>query len=167
MGGGSKTSLVLPASVSQETEKLSPQVEQKPALPEKKKKRRKKPEKKDTPWTEHKAPDGRTYFYNTETKQSSWQKPDDLKSEAEVCTPLIISIHTLCSYFSPGVHGRRTRARVVVSTTTTLPLKRHLGPSLKNWRKLKVSCRTNYPLIYIIDLHVSPILVILYCVSFD
>ena len=41
-------------------------------------------EKKDTPWTEHKAPDGRTYFYNTETKQSSWQKPDDLKSEAEV-----------------------------------------------------------------------------------
>ncbi|MGH0153182.1 UNVERIFIED_CONTAM: hypothetical protein FKN15_055136 [Acipenser sinensis] len=34
-------------------------------------------------WTEHKSPDGRTYFYNTETKQSSWEKPDELKSPAE------------------------------------------------------------------------------------
>jgi hypothetical protein len=34
-------------------------------------------------WTEHTAPDGRTYFYNTATKQSSWEKPDSLKSEAE------------------------------------------------------------------------------------
>ncbi|XP_040281419.1 pre-mRNA-processing factor 40 homolog B isoform X8 [Bufo bufo] len=35
-------------------------------------------------WTEHKAPDGRTYYYNTETKQSSWEKPDDLKSKTEL-----------------------------------------------------------------------------------
>jgi pre-mRNA-processing factor 40 len=35
-------------------------------------------------WTEHKAPDGRIYFYNAETKQSSWEKPDDLKSPGEV-----------------------------------------------------------------------------------
>ncbi|KAG8452347.1 hypothetical protein GDO86_004232 [Hymenochirus boettgeri] len=34
-------------------------------------------------WTEHKAPDGRTYYYNTDTKQSTWEKPDDLKSKAE------------------------------------------------------------------------------------
>ncbi|XP_033098014.1 pre-mRNA-processing factor 40 homolog A-like [Anneissia japonica] len=34
-------------------------------------------------WTEHKAPDGRIYFYNTQTKQSSWEKPDDLKTHAE------------------------------------------------------------------------------------
>lgn len=34
-------------------------------------------------WTEHTAPDGRTYFYNTATKQSSWEKPDSLKTEAE------------------------------------------------------------------------------------
>lgn len=35
-------------------------------------------------WTEHKAPDGRTYYYNSVTKQSSWQKPDQLKTAAEV-----------------------------------------------------------------------------------
>nr|XP_022309499.1 pre-mRNA-processing factor 40 homolog A-like [Crassostrea virginica] len=35
-------------------------------------------------WTEHKAPDGRTYYYNHITKQSSWEKPDDLKSKAEL-----------------------------------------------------------------------------------
>nr|CAG4640855.1 EOG090X064W [Eulimnadia texana] len=35
-------------------------------------------------WTEHKAPDGRTYYYNTVTLQSSWEKPDDLKSPAEL-----------------------------------------------------------------------------------
>ncbi len=34
-------------------------------------------------WTEHKAPDGRTYYYNESTKQSVWEKPDELKSEAE------------------------------------------------------------------------------------
>ncbi|XP_050314527.1 pre-mRNA-processing factor 40 homolog A isoform X2 [Anthonomus grandis grandis] len=35
-------------------------------------------------WTEHKAPDGRTYYYNNVTKQSSWQKPDCLKTSAEL-----------------------------------------------------------------------------------
>uniref|UniRef100_A0AAQ4NPB9 Pre-mRNA-processing factor 40 homolog A n=1 Tax=Gasterosteus aculeatus aculeatus TaxID=481459 RepID=A0AAQ4NPB9_GASAC len=34
-------------------------------------------------WTEHKSLDGKTYFYNTETKQSTWEKPEDLKSPAE------------------------------------------------------------------------------------
>lgn len=35
-------------------------------------------------WSEHKAPDGRVYYYNSITKQSSWQKPDQLKTPAEV-----------------------------------------------------------------------------------
>ncbi|XP_064647674.1 pre-mRNA-processing factor 40 homolog A-like isoform X2 [Lineus longissimus] len=39
---------------------------------------------KGSDWTEHKAPDGRTYFYNRVTKKSSWEKPDELKSPAEV-----------------------------------------------------------------------------------
>lgn len=39
---------------------------------------------KNTPWTEHNAPDGRTYFYNNETKVSTWQKPTELKTHSEV-----------------------------------------------------------------------------------
>lgn len=37
-----------------------------------------------SPWSEHKAPDGRTYYYNSVSKQSLWEKPDDLKTPAEV-----------------------------------------------------------------------------------
>ncbi|XP_077339412.1 pre-mRNA-processing factor 40 homolog B isoform X1 [Lithobates pipiens] len=40
--------------------------------------------KKKSLWTEHKAPDGRTYYYNTETKQSTWEKPDEFKSKTEL-----------------------------------------------------------------------------------
>lgn len=36
-------------------------------------------------WSEHKSPDGRTYYYNSITKQSAWEKPDELKTSAEVC----------------------------------------------------------------------------------
>lgn len=36
-------------------------------------------------WTEHKSPDGRTYYYNTVTKLSFWEKPDELKTPTEVC----------------------------------------------------------------------------------
>ncbi|XP_052247261.1 pre-mRNA-processing factor 40 homolog A-like isoform X2 [Dreissena polymorpha] len=42
-----------------------------------------KPEKK-SPWTEHKAPDGRTYYYNQVSKQSSWEKPKDLQTDTEL-----------------------------------------------------------------------------------
>lgn len=37
-----------------------------------------------SPWSEHKAPDGRIYYYNSVSKQSLWEKPDDLKTPAEV-----------------------------------------------------------------------------------
>ncbi|XP_044277806.1 pre-mRNA-processing factor 40 homolog B isoform X2 [Varanus komodoensis] len=40
--------------------------------------------RKKPAWSEHRAPDGRVYYYNSETKQSSWEKPDDLKSKAEL-----------------------------------------------------------------------------------
>lgn len=39
---------------------------------------------KKTDWTEHKAPDGRTYYYNSVTKQSLWEKPDELKTPSEL-----------------------------------------------------------------------------------
>ncbi|XP_008557971.1 pre-mRNA-processing factor 40 homolog A isoform X1 [Microplitis demolitor] len=39
---------------------------------------------KKSDWSEHKAPDGRTYYYNATTKQSLWEKPDDLKTPNEL-----------------------------------------------------------------------------------
>lgn len=41
-------------------------------------------------WTEHKAPDDRSYYYNSGTKQSSWEKPDELKTKTEVSGALLI-----------------------------------------------------------------------------
>ena len=38
----------------------------------------------DKLWTEHKAPDGRTYYYNSITKESRWEKPDELKTEVRL-----------------------------------------------------------------------------------
>lgn len=38
----------------------------------------------DKVWTEHKAPDGRTYYYNSVTKESRWEKPDELKTEVRL-----------------------------------------------------------------------------------
>ncbi|XP_021948994.1 pre-mRNA-processing factor 40 homolog A isoform X1 [Folsomia candida] len=34
-------------------------------------------------WSDHTAPDGRTYYYNNKTKQSSWDKPEEMKSPTE------------------------------------------------------------------------------------
>ncbi|KAI9461420.1 hypothetical protein HD554DRAFT_1504176 [Boletus coccyginus] len=34
-------------------------------------------------WTEHRNPEGRTYWFNTATRESVWEKPDDLKSPFE------------------------------------------------------------------------------------
>ncbi|XP_040295341.1 pre-mRNA-processing factor 40 homolog A isoform X1 [Bufo bufo] len=41
------------------------------------------PAKPKSMWTEHKSPDGRTYYYHIETKQSTWEKPDEMKSTVE------------------------------------------------------------------------------------
>lgn len=39
--------------------------------------------KPQSDWTEHTAPDGRKYFFNSKTKQSSWEKPEELMSQDE------------------------------------------------------------------------------------
>lgn len=48
-----------------------------------KKTKMKKRKKAKKQWTEHTAPDGRTYYFNAETKTSLWSKPDELKTEVE------------------------------------------------------------------------------------
>lgn len=35
-------------------------------------------------WSEARAPDGRVYYYNTQTKQTQWTKPEELMTPAEV-----------------------------------------------------------------------------------
>lgn len=40
-------------------------------------------------WTEHTATNGRTYFYNRVTKQSTWSKPDELKTPDEVMFAIV------------------------------------------------------------------------------
>ena len=32
-------------------------------------------------WTEHRLPDGRMYYYNNQTKQSSWEIPEEFQTE--------------------------------------------------------------------------------------
>ena len=45
-------------------------------------------------WTEHRLPDGRVYYYNSKTFESTWEKPKDLD------TPSKLRFH--CSFiFSP------------------------------------------------------------------
>ncbi|XP_065186578.1 pre-mRNA-processing factor 40 homolog B-like [Sycon ciliatum] len=72
-----------PAPTSEATA-AAEEKKKKKAAKVKKKKEKEKASSKASVWTEHKAPDGRTYFYNAETKQSSWSKPDDLKSKSEL-----------------------------------------------------------------------------------
>lgn len=35
-------------------------------------------------WSQAQAPDGRVYYYNTQTKQTQWTKPEELMTAAEV-----------------------------------------------------------------------------------
>lgn len=40
----------------------------------------------DNCWTEHTAPDGRKYYYNSKTRESRWEKPDEMKSKTTEAT---------------------------------------------------------------------------------
>lgn len=63
-------------------------------------------------WSEHKAPDNRIYYYNNVTKQSSWQKPDCLKTPAEVssinCFGEVNAASGYCSCYYLSVLGKST-----------------------------------------------------------
>ncbi|KAL6238831.1 hypothetical protein BDW75DRAFT_200414 [Aspergillus navahoensis] len=39
-------------------------------------------------WTEHKAPSGHTYYYNSQTKQSTYTRPQSTRAEPSLPTPL-------------------------------------------------------------------------------
>jgi pre-mRNA-processing factor 40 len=41
-------------------------------------------------WKEHTAPDGRTYYFNSETKQSVWEKPAALKTQGAISSVFVV-----------------------------------------------------------------------------
>nr|XP_047142980.1 pre-mRNA-processing factor 40 homolog B isoform X1 [Hydra vulgaris] len=78
--------VIMPSPISSKKESKKKELARKEAEKEKEEEKPKKKKKKKKPkkaWTEHSAPDGRTYYFNAETKTSLWTKPDELKTEAE------------------------------------------------------------------------------------
>lgn len=58
-------------------------------------------QKKDTEWTEHHTCDGKTYYYNSRTKESVWDKPQallDLKGNV-ACVYVYTSSYIFYFYF--------------------------------------------------------------------
>ncbi|KAJ6514580.1 hypothetical protein DFH09DRAFT_1099665 [Mycena vulgaris] len=55
-------------------------------------------------WTEHRNPEGRTYWFNTGSKESVWEKPDDLKTPFErlISTQRALNQTKWKEYFSGG-----------------------------------------------------------------
>eukprot|EP00198_Chlamydomonas_reinhardtii_P003267 XP_001692603.1 WW domain protein [Chlamydomonas reinhardtii] len=70
-------------------------------------------------WTEHTAPDGRKYYYNAKTKQSSWEKPDELLSGAEKTDAPAWKEYTAPDgrkyYYNKATKESRRRRREVVA----------------------------------------------------
>lgn len=46
-------------------------------------------------WTEHRAPDGRLYYYNSKAGESVWEKPQPLKDLESMCNSLINHLYIL------------------------------------------------------------------------
>ena len=66
-------------------------------------------------WTEHKAPDGRPYWYNAKTKVSKWEKPAELMNPEVTAATLICTVYYWNLAFdhtsspAPSAEGRPNR----------------------------------------------------------
>ncbi len=106
-------------------------------------------EKKHPYWSEHVAADGRTYYYNTFTFESRWDKPDELKTAAEVRVLSWVWAQSYNQnetffnfrYFCLNVNGKSIRPTLVVFIITMLRPKRPNGPSPRNSKKS--NCKRN------------------------
>ena len=43
-----------------------------------------RPQKPPSDWTEHRLPDGKIYYYNSKTLESTWEKPKELIPDAGI-----------------------------------------------------------------------------------
>lgn len=88
-------------------------------------------------WTEHRAPDGRTYYHNNVTKESRWDKPDVLKSQSEVSLRLSAILKKLKLFFfsvnSQHVHGKNTFLIREKFSTIMQSQKNQFGLHLRNF----------------------------------
>ena len=81
-------------------------------------------------WQEYRSADGRVYYYNAATKETTWTKPEEMMSPAEVRflptgSPVFADLRA--SARSRTNHGRSTRRRVAASIGTTLRRSRVRG----------------------------------------
>ena len=50
-------------------------------------------------WSEHTSPEGKKYYYNSETQESVWEKPQELKDwEVRNETQIKGEINTRCKF---------------------------------------------------------------------
>lgn len=81
-------------------------------------------------WTEHKAPDGRSYYYNSKTQESVWEKPQPLK-DLEAARLALAQGISLGVNSGPGAPGTESEASQD-STTAKVNGERALSPDNKD-----------------------------------
>lgn len=71
-------------------------------------------------WSEAKTPDGKSYYHNSQTNETTWTKPEAMMTPLEVCnqTPTLSRPFTLKFYseFWQTNRGRRRRTRQAGNT---------------------------------------------------
>ena len=86
-------------------------------------------------WSEHTAPDGKKYYYNTETQESVWEKPQELK-DCEVGSSInILSPTKICNIQTPKEMPPETVGRSDMAKMLESP---HSAEELKKNQQMKV-----------------------------
>ena len=50
-------------------------------------------------WTEHTSPEGKKYYYNSETQESVWEKPQEMKDWEVSCNTIHDSLFHSFMFF--------------------------------------------------------------------
>lgn len=77
-------------------------------------------------WKEAKAPDGRVYYYNTQTQATQWTKPDELAAPSNVSFQGHVCNDGSRLILSSLVNGKKQRLLTAALTgTIPSPIKQH------------------------------------------